>query len=68
MLSLKMWSYMSLDLTVNLTRRPVGEWVSLEADRSTLGDGGVGVAASVLHDTNGVFGRCTETQLVRPIA
>ena len=43
MLSLKKWSFLSLDLTVNLIRRPVGEWVGLQADRSTLGDGGVGV-------------------------
>jgi len=66
-LSLKKWSFVSLDLTVNLTRRTVGEWVGLRADESTLDEGGVGIAASVLHDEKGVFGRCTQTQLVQRI-
>ena len=68
MLSLKKWSFMSLDLTVNLTRQAVGDWVGLRADKSTLGEEGVAIAASVLHDESGVFGHCTQTQLVQPIA
>jgi hypothetical protein len=67
LLSPKKWSFMSIDLTVNLTRRPVGDWIGLRADPSTLGDQGVAVAASVLHDQNGVIGRCSQTQLVRRI-
>ena len=68
MLSLEKWSFMSLDLTVNLTRRAAGDWVGLRADKSMLGDRGVGVAASMLHDENGAFGHCTQTQLVQRIA
>lgn len=67
MLSLNKWSFMSLDLTVNMTRPTSGDWVGVRADKSTLGDG-VAVAASELHDEKGVFGRCTQTQLVRRIA
>ncbi len=67
-LSLKKWSFMSLDLTVNLTRQAVGDWVGLRADKSTLGNRGIGIAASVLHDESGVFGHCTQTQLVQRIA
>ena len=66
MLSLKKWSFMSLDLTVNMTRSNVGDWVGVRAEKSTLGDG-IGVAASVLHDEHGVFGRCTQTQLIQPV-
>jgi Acyl-CoA thioesterase N-terminal domain len=70
MLSLKKWSFMSLDLTVNLTREAAGDWVGLRAGKSTmgaLGDGGIAVAASVLHDERGAFGHCTQTQLVQRI-
>jgi Thioesterase-like superfamily len=68
MLSLKKWSFMSLDLTVNMTRQSVGDWVGVRANESTLGTRGVAVAASVLHDEEGVFGRCTQTQVVQRIA
>ena len=68
LLSLKKWSFMSLDLTVNLTRRTTGDWVGVQADKSMLGDCSVGVAASLLHDENGAFGHCTQTQLVQQIA
>jgi acyl-coenzyme A thioesterase PaaI-like protein len=68
LLSLRTWSFMSLDLTVNLTRRPAGDWVGVRGGRSTLDKYGVGVAASVLHDNRGVFGRCTQTQLIQRIA
>jgi len=66
-LSLKRFTFMSVDLTVNLVRRPLGDWVGLEAGRAVLGDSGVAVAASALHDAHGVFGRCTETQVVRAL-
>jgi hypothetical protein len=68
MLSLRKWSFMSLDLTVNLTRPNVGDWVGLRADKSSLGERGIGVAVSVLHDEGGVFGHCTQTQLVQRIS
>jgi hypothetical protein len=66
-LSLKEWSFMSVDLKVNMTRPPVGEWVGVRAQRSTLGEG-IGMAASAVQDDGGVFGRCTQTQLLQRIA
>lgn len=66
-LSLKRYTFMSIDLTLNLVRRPAGDWVGLEAGRAALGGGGVGVAASVLHDAQGALGHCTETQIIRAL-
>jgi hypothetical protein len=66
-LSLKRWMFMSVDLTVNFTRRPTGDWVGLEAPASMLGEVGVGVASSVLHDREGLFARVTQTQLIQPL-
>ena len=63
----KEWSYKNLDLTVSLTRRPVGDWIGLVAERSTLGDQGVGVAASVLHDVQGPIGRGVVTQFLEQL-
>lgn len=66
-LSLKRWSFVSLDLTVNLMREPRSEWVGLEAPKSLLGPTGVGVGTSVLYDAAGVFGHCAQTQFVQAI-
>jgi len=66
-LSLRRFTFMSIDLTVNLARRPAGDWVGLEAARSVLDGSGIGVASSSLHDARGVCGRCIETQLVRAL-
>ena len=66
-LSMKRYTFMSVDLTVNLARRPVGDWVGLVTGRAILGGGGVGVADSVLHDAEGPFGHCTQTQFLRSL-
>lgn len=57
--------FVNTDLTVSLTRRPVGEWIGLDA--STLLDaGGSGVATSRLSDTNGGIGTALQTLFVEP--
>ncbi len=66
-LSLKRWTFMSTDLTVNLVRPPVGEWLGLTAGPALVGAGGVGLAAGVLHDVSGTFARCSQTQFIQPI-
>jgi hypothetical protein len=66
-LSLKRWMFMSVDLTVHFTRRPAGDWVGLEAPASMLGNVGVGVASSVMHDGEGLFARVTQTQLIQAL-
>jgi hypothetical protein len=64
-LSLKHWLFMSVDLTVNFSRRPVGDWVSLESPPSMLGSAGVGIASGILHDGGGQFARVAQTQLIQ---
>jgi hypothetical protein len=64
-LSLKQWLFMSVDLTVNLSRRPVGDWVALESPPSMLSSEGVGIASGVLHDSAGQFARVAQTQLIQ---
>lgn len=54
------------DLTVHLVRQPVGSWVGLDTT-VTFGSDGVGLTASVLHDTTGPVGRAAQTLTLRPI-
>jgi Thioesterase-like superfamily len=62
-LPLKRWTFVSTDLTVNLARRPIGDWIGL-AVRSTLGTTGIGIASGILHDAAGGLGHCTQTQFI----
>jgi hypothetical protein len=63
-LDLAHWTFVNGDLTVNLLRRPVGEWVLLDA-RTALGGNGCGLAESALYDSAGLIGRATQTLAVR---
>lgn len=56
--------FVNSDLTVNLLRRPVGEWICLEA-QTWLGAGGSGLAESRLFDEQGLIGRSTQSLSVR---
>jgi Thioesterase-like superfamily len=56
--------FLNCDLTINLFRRPEGEWVCLEA-RSLFGDNGCGLAESALFDERGMIGRATQSLAVR---
>lgn len=57
--------FVNSDLTINLLRRPVGEWVCLEA-RTHLSSHGGGLAESALFDEAGLIGRATQSLFVRP--
>ena len=57
------WSFVSLDLTVQLTRQPEGEWVGVTCD-SLAASTGIGLGDAELHDTDGRIGRSTATLLV----
>ena len=57
--------FINCDLTINLFRRPEGEWVCLEA-RSLIGANGCGLAESALYDEQGIIGRATQSLAVRP--
>ena len=57
--------FLNCDLTINLFRRPEGEWICLEA-RSLFGGNGCGLAESALYDERGLIGRATQSLAVRP--
>jgi hypothetical protein len=61
------YTFVNCDLTVNLLRRPVGEWICLQS-RSALGGNGCGLAESALYDESGFIGRATQSLAVRPRA
>lgn len=56
--------FVNCDLTINLFRRPEGEWICLEA-RSLFGGNGCGMAESALYDEQGLIGRATQSLAVR---
>jgi hypothetical protein len=56
--------FVNCDLTINLFRRPEGEWICLEA-RSLFGGNGCGLAESALYDERGLIGRATQSLAVR---
>ena len=56
--------FINCDLTINLFRRPEGEWICLES-RSLFGGNGCGLAESALYDERGMIGRATQSLTVR---
>ena len=58
------YSFVNSDLTINLLRQPVGEWICLDA-RTHLGSNGCGMAESALYDEQGLIGRATQSLAVR---
>lgn len=63
-LDFKKYLFVNSDLTINLLRRPRGQWVCVDA-RTHLGPDGCGVAASNLFDTDGLIGMATQSLSIR---
>lgn len=63
-LDLSAYVFVNSDLTINLLRRPQGEWVCLQASTYLCGQGG-GLAESALYDETGLIGRATQSLFVR---
>ena len=59
-LDFESYSFVNSDLTINLLRRPHGEWICLDA-RTHLGPNGAGLAESALYDIHGLVGRSTQS-------
>ncbi|HLA67004.1 MAG TPA: thioesterase family protein [Acidimicrobiia bacterium] len=57
------WLFINPDLTVHLSRYPLGEWVGLRA-RTDIDDQGVGLAQSELFDEAGAIGHALQGLLV----
>jgi hypothetical protein len=51
-LDVSQWYFINPELTVHLHREAVGEWICLDA-QTTVSEGGVGLATSVLSDADG---------------
>jgi hypothetical protein len=65
-LDVRLYSFVNSDLTINLLRKPIGEWVCLDA-RTYLGSRGGGLTESVLYDTRGCIGRATQSLAIRSL-
>lgn len=59
------WLFINPDLSVYLHRLPRGEWVCLDAETTTQRTG-IGLAASVLSDEDGVIGRGLQSLFLGP--
>jgi hypothetical protein len=59
------WTFINADLTVSLSRLPVGDWILLDAE-SWIGPDGAGIAASRLGDAKGYFGRAVQSLVIEP--
>lgn len=64
-LDLRRYLFVNADLTINLLRRPRGEWIGVDA-HTLLGPDGSGLAESALYDEAGRIGRATQSLTVRP--
>lgn len=63
-LDFREYMFLNCDLTLNLFRRPVGEWICLQS-RSLFGGNSCGLAESALYDEQGLIGRATQSLAIR---
>jgi len=63
-LDFERYVFVNADLTINLLRRPLGEWICVDA-RTLLAPNGCGLAESQLFDETGLIGRATQSLSVR---
>lgn len=59
------WMFPNVDICIHFYRQPRGDWTGLEV-AVTIGDAGLGVTSSVLHDLHGPVGRVEQLLTVRP--
>jgi hypothetical protein len=62
-LDFRQWTFINADLTVNLARPPVGEWILVDAE-SWIGPDGAGLAMARLADARGYFGRAIQSLVI----
>ena len=62
-LNFREWTFINADLTVNLARQPVGEWILLDGE-SWIGPDGAGLAMARLADQQGYFGRAIQSLVI----
>lgn len=64
-LDFRRYLFLNSDLTINLLRRPQGEWICIDA-RTLVGPAGGGIAEARIFDERGLVGRSTQSLHVRP--
>jgi hypothetical protein len=60
LLPLKDWTLANLDITIYLTRAPIGDWLLVDAETEGAGTG-VAVSRSRIGDVEGMFGTALQT-------
>lgn len=63
-LDITRYSFVNADLTINLLRPPMGEWICIDA-RTLLAPNGCGLVESQIFDEAGLIGRATQSLAVR---
>jgi hypothetical protein len=63
-LDFRKYIFVNSDLTINLLRKPEGEWICIDA-RTLLGASGGGLAEARIFDTLGLVGRSTQSLAIR---
>ncbi|MGH8688956.1 MAG: thioesterase family protein [Burkholderiales bacterium] len=63
-LDFRKYLFVNADLTINLLRRPRGEWICIQA-RTLFGPDSGGLAESAIYDEAGLIGRGTQSLAVR---
>jgi Thioesterase-like superfamily len=63
-LDIREYLFVNFDLTINLFRKPSGEWIGLQA-RTLFGGNCCGLAESALYDEAGLIGRATQSLALR---
>ena len=62
-LDFREWTFINGDLTLNLAREPVGDWILLDAE-TWGGPDSIGLAMARLADCEGYFGRAIQSVLL----
>jgi len=63
-LDFKRYLFVNSDLSINLLRRPAGEWICIEA-RTLFGPASGGLAEARIYDVEGLVGRSTQSLALR---
>ena len=63
-LDFQRYVFVNSDLTINLLRRPEGEWICIEA-RTLVGPASGGLAEARIYDAAGLVGRSTQSLALR---
>jgi hypothetical protein len=59
------WLFVNTELTIHLSREPVGEWIGVDA-RTSSSAAGFGLSTATLHDLDGPVGVCAQSLFVEP--